>query len=217
MLMTKVNCCCCAGVVVVAPWCCCFLLLLLAGIPDSDKNVSLQPPTATPHSDGMFSQRLMRRMRNVKAMARGKQRGGIVRFSMYIHMYIHTHTYDCPKVKGSLVCMNWLTRESVASAATKCVCQTTLFVRSGIHEIFMQAKKKKTRLTAMPMLSARRSCSRSEFQYIQARAWSWHRGASGFIGLPGGVDENWRVQCSRQLLQFDDRIVQNGSRVARNP
>lgn len=153
-------------------------------------------------------------------LVRGKQRGGIVRFSMYIHMYIHTHTYDCPKVKGSLVCMNWLTRESVASvasAATKCVCQTTLFVRSGIHEIFMQAKKKKTRLTAMPMLSARRSCSRSEFQYIQARAWSWHRGASGFIGLPDGVDENWRVQCSRQLLQFDDRIVQNGSRVARNP
>lgn len=91
MLMTKVNCCCCAGVVVVAPWCCCFLLLLLAGIPDSDKNVSLRPPTATPHSDGMFSQRLMRRMRNVKAMARGKQRGGIVRFSMYIHLYTHTH------------------------------------------------------------------------------------------------------------------------------
>lgn len=91
MLMTKVNCCCCAGVVVVAPWCCCYLLLLLVGIPDSDKNVSLRPPTATPHSDGMFSQRLMRRMRNVKAMARGKQRGGIVRFSMYIALYTHTH------------------------------------------------------------------------------------------------------------------------------
>lgn len=216
MLMTKVNCCCCAGVVVVAPWCCCYLLLLLVGIPDSDKNVSLQPPTATPHSDGMFSQRLMRRMRNVKAMARGKQRGGIVRFSMYIHLYTHTHIRLSQSQGVSR--LHELIDTGIGGIGGNKMCLPNNFICEKWHSWNIHAgKKKKTRLTAMPMLSARRSCSRSEFQYIQARAWSWHRGASGFIGLPDGVDENWRVQCSRQLLQFDDRIVQNGSRVARNP
>jgi len=165
--------------------CCC--LLLPVWIPDSDKNVSLWPPYAPPTFPWMAC--LVSGLCDVCVMLKrwpGKQGG----FGMNI----------CPKVKGSLVCMNWLTREAAsgapgASGATKCDCQTTLFVRSGIHEIFMQAKN--------PALQCCQSggAAATAAQKNISRPWNRHRGASGFIGLPGWVDENWRVQCSQQLLQ----------------